>query len=266
MKVVFFDIDGTLIDVQNGLNKPSYKTEYAIKKLIENGNIVVIASGRFKGNIYKSIIDLNPSGFITSNGAYAEYLNNTIYEDPFNKDYLFDLMDFCKKYNCLFTAESQVLMYTPVIDDYVLSFMDKWLLPHDLLSDDFGDGKYFKCNIDIKDKKIAKLFEDTFKDRLDCRAQTANITGSTYDVNVLGVNKGNGVKMFLDKLNINKEDAICFCDGSNDIEMAMACKESYAMANGDDGLKAIASEVIDSALNDGVYKKLVQMGLISPLK
>ena len=35
--IVFFDVDGTLIDCGKGLYKPSNKTKEAIKKLKENG-------------------------------------------------------------------------------------------------------------------------------------------------------------------------------------------------------------------------------------
>lgn len=262
-KVIFFDIDGTLVDVQRGLVEPSFYTKYAVKKLIDNGDIVIIATGRYKGNIDPSIKALNPSGYICANGAYIEYNGKVIFEEPIKKEYLDKLMDFCKENDCLFTCESSDIMYTPVFDDKTLDFIEKWRLSRDLITDDYGSRKYYKCNIDVGDRNKAKLFEDSFKDLFDCRIQTAGISGGyTYDVNLIGTNKGKAVSTFLELMNIDKDNTYCFCDGTNDLELVRACKYSYVMENGDESLKKIAYGVCGSSLDDGIYHKLVELNLI----
>ena len=265
--VIFFDIDGTLVDVQRGLVEPSFYTKYAVRQLIDKGNIVIIATGRYIGNINPNIKALNPNGYICANGAYIEYDGKLLFEDPIKKEYLDDLMKFCKENKCLFTCESRDIMYTPAFDDFTLDFIEKWKLPRDLITDDYGDRHYYKCNIDTKDKNLSKIFEEKFKDRFDCRIQTAGISGGfTYDVNVIGTNKGNGVRVFLEKMGIDKDNTYCFCDGTNDLELVKACKYSYVMKNGDEGLKKIAYGVCESSIDDGIYKKLVELKLIDAYK
>lgn len=43
MKIAFFDIDGTLLDVPHGLNAPSRTTIEALKAFQDQGNKIVIA-------------------------------------------------------------------------------------------------------------------------------------------------------------------------------------------------------------------------------
>ena len=53
-----------------------------------------------------------------------------------------------------------------------------------------------------------------------------------------------------------KHQAIAFGDGDNDIVMFEAVDYSIAMDNATDNLKKIASEVTDSADDDGIAKSL----------
>lgn len=262
-KIVFFDIDGTIIDVPRGLAEPSTLTKYAIKELMDNGILVFIASGRFKGNIPQPIKDLNPSGYILTNGAYIEYQNKTIYQNVFDPEIFDRIVKYGVDHNCIFTGETQDHIYTPVIDDKFRNFLNKWKLDFVEVSDKKGDELFYKCCLTFTDKETAMDFEKEFKGIVDYRAQTADPSGLSYDINMLGVDKGSAVDVVIDKLGINIEDTYCFCDGSNDIELVEACKNSYVVKNGDEDLKKIAYGLADDVINDGVYYKLVELGLIN---
>ena len=60
--LIFLDIDGTILDGSRGMPNISDKTRYAIKQLQQNGDHVLIASGRCKGLLYKQVYDLKPDG------------------------------------------------------------------------------------------------------------------------------------------------------------------------------------------------------------
>lgn len=260
-KLVFLDIDGTIIDVSHGLKEPSIYTKYAIEELMKNGHIVFIASGRFKGNISPSVHALNPSGYIASNGAYIEIHGKELYSKIFDQALYEELKEFCITNNGIFTAETQDHLYTPIINETFKEYLAKWDIEYVPYSD-VDDSTYNKCVVSFNDFKTCKRFEERFKDRLDYRVQTADPTGLSYDINLIGSNKGNAVEIILNTFGFDREDTICFCDGTNDLELAKACKYSFAMANGDEELKKISYGIADSAKNDGVYKKLVERGLI----
>ena len=44
-KIAFFDIDGTMVNVPNGLLHPTEETKRVIQKFREQGNYVVVATG-----------------------------------------------------------------------------------------------------------------------------------------------------------------------------------------------------------------------------
>ena len=76
--IIFFDVDGTLIDWTKGIFKPSKVTKLAIEKLRENGYLTILATGRPKNCIDEGLIDLGLNGYIASNGAYAEIDNKVL--------------------------------------------------------------------------------------------------------------------------------------------------------------------------------------------
>ena len=87
----------------------------------------------------------------------------------------------------------------------------------------------------------------------------------SYDVNIVGINKGVGAKRVMDYLNIDVKDSYCFGDGINDLEMLQAVGHPVMMANADDRLKKYNFERADDVLNDGFYHYLVDNKLIKPL-
>ena len=265
-KIVFFDIDGTLIDVPRGLAEPSELTKYAIKELMNNGNLVFVATGRYKGVVPEYIKELNPSGYILSNGAYAEYQGDVLYENGFDHKIIDKLADFCLKENCILTAESQDFLYTPRIDDKFKDYLRKWKIEYIHVVDKKDGSTFYKCVTHFDNYDMTKRFEEQFKGSVDYRAQTADPECLSYDINIVGINKGNAVDEVIKKLGIDKENTYCFCDGSNDLELVKACGNSYVVKNGDDDLKKIATGIADDVLNDGVYKKLVELGLIKEKK
>lgn len=265
-KIIFFDVDGTLIDVPRGLPEPTSLTKYSIKELINNGDLVFIASGRLKNNLPRSIIDLKPSGYILSNGAYIEYQGKILHEDFFDKKLFDEVVEFCGKNNALFLGETQSYIYSPKLDDRFRNFLKKWKIDYVDVSDNKEGVGFYKCSAFFEEHESASKFENKFKGILDYRAQTADPAGLSYDINIIGVNKGSAVKEVIKQLNIQTEDTYCFCDGTNDLELVEACKNSYVVSNGDDGLKKIAYGIAGDVIDDGVYHKLVELNLIKEKK
>ena len=79
-KLLFFDIDGTLIDCNLGIYSISDNVKEALDKLKENGHDVFLATGRCKCFIVDEVMNYPFSGYVTCNGGYVEYLNQPIYK------------------------------------------------------------------------------------------------------------------------------------------------------------------------------------------
>lgn len=263
-KVIFLDCDGTIFDVPRNMLKASDKTRYAIKELIKNGHLVFIASGRCKCLLPDDVVDLNPSGFITTNGTYAYMKDKVIFEKPLKQESINLLIDYCKENNGLCFLESQDYIYIRSLDDPLyVEFVDAWDVKHEIFKDKLLTDKWYLMMSVFRSEDECIRFENKLQDKLDIRRQYGF---TSFDVTDFGNDKGLGVKKVLEYLNIDKKDAYAFGDGLNDLEMLEAVGESYAMENGNPKLKALAKNIAPDVLDDGFYQIMCQDGLIEPIK
>ena len=90
-KIIFFDIDGTLVKL--GTTQMSEKTKYALQKCKENGIKIFIATGR--PYMWVPKFDIEFDGIVSFNGQYCIDTNGLIYKNNIDPGvYRFDL--FCQ--------------------------------------------------------------------------------------------------------------------------------------------------------------------------
>src|SRR4051794_29643049 len=82
MKIVFFDIDGTLLDHDKKL--PT-STKAAVKQLQENGVFVAIATGRSPFMFEPIRKELDIDTFVSFNGQYVVFENEVVYRNPLKR-------------------------------------------------------------------------------------------------------------------------------------------------------------------------------------
>ena len=82
-KILFFDIDGTLISETSGEIPESTKT--ALKKAQENGHITIINTGRTRALIEPRLQDMKFDGYICGCGTYIEIHNKVLYHKTIYK-------------------------------------------------------------------------------------------------------------------------------------------------------------------------------------
>ena len=68
-KIIFLDVDGTLVDYENRLPESAV---LAVGKARENGHRVYICTGRSKAEVYENIWEIGLDGMIGGNGSYVE--------------------------------------------------------------------------------------------------------------------------------------------------------------------------------------------------
>lgn len=66
-KIVFLDVDGTLVNYENDLPESAIK---AIQETRRKGNLVFTVTGRSKAEMYQDILDIGFDGYIGGNGSY----------------------------------------------------------------------------------------------------------------------------------------------------------------------------------------------------
>ncbi len=69
-KIVFFDVDGTIYEINRGTPD---STREALEKLKAQGHIPILCTGRPKASMFPEVLDLNFPGMICGAGTYIEY-------------------------------------------------------------------------------------------------------------------------------------------------------------------------------------------------
>ena len=68
-RIIFLDVDGTLVDYQNRLPASAVR---AIRAARERGHRVYICTGRSRAEVYQELWEIGLDGMIGGNGSYVE--------------------------------------------------------------------------------------------------------------------------------------------------------------------------------------------------
>lgn len=256
MKIAFFDIDGTLLDVPNNMHEPALETIEALKKFQDAGNYIVIATAR---PVIPSSLDvLNYNGMICCDGHYIEINNEILVDNRFNVEELSLQEDVYNKHHGAFIFTGHYGEWfsdpiNPLIKKHNLIYQGSQHVPLDKALKHPYD--------DIKVNAVTAIFSNT-KDMFDAKDKLPSDWAiNAYDeehirmdVHKPGFNKGTACQFVYNHLNINKEDTYAFGDGLNDVEMLSLVGHGVAMGNAVEGLKKVAKESCDTVTNNGIAK------------
>ena len=255
VKIIFFDIDGTLIDMTK--KAISDKTVETLIRLKENGVKICIATGRAPGSVPK-FEGVDFDAFLTFNGSYCYNSNDTILSTPIPKIDVEKMIENATKINRPVSIASK--------DRVVANGTDKDL------SDYFG---FAKQEVPVSDDFDEVLKDEIYQMMMGGRndeyddilkdVENARIT-AWWDraVDIIPVNggKGKGIEAILEYYGIDRSESMAFGDGGNDIEMLQTVGTGVAMGNALDNVKAIADEICGTSADDGIYHYCLENGLI----
>lgn len=107
-KVIFIDIDGTLVDYENNL--PDSAAE-AIQQARKNGHRVYVCTGRSKAEVYQNIWDIGLDGMIGGNGSYVEDHGRVLMHQLITKEQCVRIVDWLHARKLEFYLESNSGLY-----------------------------------------------------------------------------------------------------------------------------------------------------------
>ena len=255
IRVVFFDIDGTLLSHKTGQVPES--TRRALRKLQENGVRIVVATGRDINEMKKlPVMDLNFDGYLTLNGNICldrdqkMFAGNEI--DPGEVEILVSIFKAGKIPFVLIGEKNRYINY---VDDVVIETQES---THGTIPDigEYKGEKIYQCLAFVHDDIRQKL-----DDMLDqCIITSWNDTG--LDIIAKTGGKAAGIQKFLDKEGLSRSQPMAFGDGENDLPMLKFAGTGVAMGNAVENLKKAADYVTSDIDEDGIEKALLHFGLI----
>ena len=255
IKVIFFDIDGTLLSHTTGQVPESAKR--AIKAAQANGVKCVIATGRDLVEMSKlPVMDIGFDGYLTLNGNICldkekkMFAGNEI--DPGEVEILVSIFQAGRLPFVLIGEKQRYINY---VDDVVIQTQNA---THGTIPDigEYKGEKIYQCLAFVNDETKAKL-----ADLLDqCSITSWNDTG--IDIIAKTGGKAAGIQKFLDKEGLKRSQVMAFGDGENDVSMIKFAGIGVSMGNGKENLKRAADYVTTSVDDDGIENALKHFGLI----
>ena len=188
-KIVFTDIDGTLLDGIRGFPYVSKKNLYALRQLKEKGIFIIISSGRSHSIINKEILDIEPDGFILCNGSYIEVHKKVLYKNILEKEVVDYIVDCTKQCHGLCIYETQDGVYASEDDPEAIAvFKKQWNMPIlNIIIEKPSDKEIYKMLPAVQNEEDCEDFARMIGGRLEIRRQKGIYA---YDVTSKNINKG----------------------------------------------------------------------------
>lgn len=255
VKIIFFDIDGTLVDMQT--KRISDKTVETLKRLKANGIKICIATGRSPTEL-PQFERVEFDAYLTYNGSLCYDGQNVIFSNPISEQ---DVQQIIRNATALGKPA------TVATGDRMAA--NGW-------AQDLAD-YYAVADLELKKAPDFDVVvqQEVYQIMIGCRAEEyaavmKGVTGAkitawwdrAVDIIPASGGKGIGVQKILEHYRLDRAEALAFGDGNNDIEMLEAVGTGVAMENASDQLKAIADVICGHVSQDGIYHYCVESGLI----
>ena len=254
-KIVFFDVDGTLINYEDGCIEST--TKNALHKLKNKGIRLVAATGR-PLSMCHSLRELGIETFITANGAYVQHGDKIIYASPIAHEIVQSVKAFADDNHHSLSFFTDQLSMNGVYQPATLQAMKETLslVEYPPMDDNILNKQVYLMCLYVNNQDEQKYI-----------TQFPHLTFERWHpmiTNVLQVevSKSIAVEAVLQYFKLRPEEAIAFGDGDNDIEMFKQVGYGIAMGNGSMALQKIADMITMKSTEDGIDYALRKLQLI----
>lgn len=252
-KILFFDIDGTLMDEKT--KEFPVSALNAIKKVKDKGHMVFINTGRVSC-ILGDIVDItNADGALCGCGTQLIVKDKTIMEYRIPKERIKKLKEDILKYDIEVVFEAQEAHYypkKPYKHPEILNRIYEFIKPlskvyEDSFDKDFNFDKFL---IISKNSSVENIegFIETLSD--------FNVIGrgnGFYECVPKPYTKGTAIEYILNYFNVSEDNAYVFGDSMNDLEMfTSGVKHKILMGKHDKELEQFATFITKDVLDDGI--------------
>lgn len=248
-KIVFFDVDGTLLP--EGTPNVPESTVRAMKKLKENDIGICLCTGRHPIELRQLDLLKYPfDGFVLLNGQLVLDKDMKVISartiEGLDKEELLSL----------FNSPPMILVEK---DRLFMNFHngDVERVQREIASPVYDIGEYHGDDIFMSTIFVPRGEEKNFTNLVSARWHDL-----AMDIFLPDGGKVYGIQKFCEREGLGRESVIAFGDGDNDIQMLRFAGLGVAMGNAPDNVKAEADYVTDPVDEDGIEKALIGFGVI----
>ena len=269
-KILFFDIDGTLMMFGGIIPESAKQALYAAKA---NGHKLIICTGRSRAGVSAGIEALPFDGYVCASGGYVEYEGKVVYHETWKPETIEKFVAFATENQVLFHLQCSGRIY--VLDEQKAIIDRKWekrFADFGLPLKQFDSIAFSREEIkNTPDVDKAMYMDSPFSlEQMQQMLPDYEVTGSSFDkeeaqngeVTSEGITKAHGMKRLLDYIGAEVADSVAYGDGPNDYEMLEFAGIGVAMGNADESLKQKADMVTSAIDEDGIYHSMKALHLI----
>ena len=283
-KLAVVDLDGTIL---NSYGEISETTKESVKKCLEKGTKIVIASGRPIDSIKTIAKELGiEEYFIAGNGAliYDLKKDEIVYENYMKKEKVLEIIKICEDNSIAYNVYTDKTILTTNLKFNVLYYYKENLKKEENKKTNvsvvenmynyvknLNEEKFLKITIcdesatifnsivrTLKEINDVEILEISHMSRKIIKQGTEEIPIEYYytEISAKNVDKWDAVEYLAGKLNIEKEEIIAVGDNINDKKMIENAGLGVAMEGSAPDVINVANIVTDSNDNNGVAKIL----------
>ncbi|OOF58592.1 Cof-type HAD-IIB family hydrolase [Rodentibacter myodis] len=260
IKVVFFDIDETLI-----VKHKDYLPETvlpALKALKTNGIIPAIATGRSPCSIplkvKRLMEEVGIELLVTMNGQFVCFGQKVIEKHPIPTEKIANITAYFDRQNIAYAFVSQDDIYVSAKTPEVHSALDPITTNYHIDKNYYLRHEVFQILPFYREDKDEQVAQSGILDNL----KVVRWDEDSVDLFDAQGSKARGIQAAINYLGFTMENVMAFGDGLNDLEMMEAVGVGVAMGNAHDKLKAKADFITDHIEEQGIANFLRKSGLI----
>lgn len=258
--LIFFDIDGTLIDEKNRIMPESAKR--AVAKARENGHICMINTGRTKRLVGEEITgQAGFDGLLLGCGTMITYHGETMLHKTFSAELSARIQEGLRRHGIDAVLEGRENNYIQQPDKIFHSSFVEFLKRFK----DFGYGSYEEAvgHFDkfyayVEHRSSMRAFAEEFAGELEFIDRLEGY----FEVMPKGCSKASAMEFVANALHIPMEETAAVGDSSNDIPMLKCARYGIAMGNGTEEVKKLAAYVTTDVEEDGIWNALKWLKVI----
>lgn len=249
IKIIFFDIDGTLLDY--GAKQISPSVVEALNLIQKKGIKLFLATGR-PCFVIPEFSGIQFDGALSFNGAYTFDQKDIIYKNPLNKKEITRLQENAKRLNksIAYATTDEIVCdsYQEELDRYFrianqkCPVKDNW---KDILNKEIY--QIMIATQQSEDAELMKGIQDL---------KTVRWIDFATDIIPKNGGKEKAMQKVLDHYGISKSESMAFGDGGNDAEMIAYAHIGVAMGNAMPAVKKVANYVAKDVSDDGIIDGL----------
>lgn len=268
-KILFTDLDETLLSNDKSISDGNRR---AIKRTLDAGNYVVVATGRpvESGRIVVKELGLTMPGcyMIAFNGAvlYDCSADRVLYEKTIPIQYVYQLFDKARKAGLYIQTynKTDILAegHTKELDYYTQNTkMSYKLLPDVVMGIDSEPNKVLLIN--LEDKMALEQFQEANRPWTEGKMNSFFSCDKYLEYCPIGVSKGASVEYLCRFLNIPIENTIAVGDEVNDISMIQAAHVGVAVKNAVPDAQKAADYITQNDNNSDAVAEVIDKFLLT---